>query len=229
LAYQTDRKYDAIVIMGVIEQLPQYDRALAKYVSLLRPGEYVFLDGSACTKKHELSSCMVKYIYPGNHSFFVLHDFLEKLGRTQLCVLEIFNDRYSYFLTFRQCTRHFDATGLALEGASSSADDRAGQNGGKLRWCQGDLATNGRRDGRPYSSRTGRFTIRRRRFGYAQNSGPGKHSPSAEPDRARLDVHAGMGRNATARQRDRSLAGLCDDRRHLLLLSSARRLLSVER
>jgi cyclopropane-fatty-acyl-phospholipid synthase len=109
LAYQTDRKYDAIVIMGVIEHLPQYDRVLARFASLLKPGGHIFLDGSACTRKYELSSFMVKYIYPGNHSFLVLHDFLDKLARTKFHVLEIFNDRYSYFLTFRQWARNFDA------------------------------------------------------------------------------------------------------------------------
>jgi hypothetical protein len=41
---------------------------------------------------------MTKYIYGGNHSFMVLHDFLEKLGQTRLGVLEIFNDR-TRFLT----------------------------------------------------------------------------------------------------------------------------------
>ena len=50
LAYQTDRKYDAIVIMGVIEHLPQYDRVLAKFATLLKPGGNIFLDGSACTR-----------------------------------------------------------------------------------------------------------------------------------------------------------------------------------
>ena len=109
LAYQTDRKYDAIVIMGVIEHLPQYDRVLAKFATLLKPGGNIFLDGSACTKKYELSSFMVKYIYPGNHSFLVLHDFLDKLAGTPFHVLEIFNDRYSYFLTFQQWARNFDA------------------------------------------------------------------------------------------------------------------------
>jgi cyclopropane-fatty-acyl-phospholipid synthase len=108
LAYQTDRKYDAIVIMGVIEHLPQYDRVLAKFVSLLKPSGNIFLDGSACTRKYELSSFMVKYIYPGNHSFLVLHDFMEKLARTPLRIVEIFNDRYSYFLTFQQWARNFD-------------------------------------------------------------------------------------------------------------------------
>jgi cyclopropane-fatty-acyl-phospholipid synthase len=108
LQYQTDRKYDAIVIMGVIEHLPNYALVLDKFMSLLKPGRRIFLDASACTKKYELSSYMVKYIYGGNHSFLVLHDFLDKLARTPLQVLEIFNDRYSYYLTFRQWARNFD-------------------------------------------------------------------------------------------------------------------------
>ena len=68
----------------------------------------MFLDGSACTKKFELSSYMVKYIYGGNHSFLVLHDFLEKMAKTPFEVLEIQNDRESYFLTFQQWARNFE-------------------------------------------------------------------------------------------------------------------------
>jgi cyclopropane-fatty-acyl-phospholipid synthase len=109
LEYKDERKYDAIVIMGVIEHLPDYARVLDKFQSLLKPGGMIFLDGSACTKKYELSSYMVKYIYGGNHSFLVLHDFLEKLARTKLEVMEIFNDRESYYLTFLQWARNFDS------------------------------------------------------------------------------------------------------------------------
>jgi len=109
LQYTTNRKYDAIVIMGVIEHLPQYQRVLQKFASLVKPGGRIFLDGSACTKKYELSSFMVKYIYGGNHSFLVLHDFLEQLAKTRLELLELFNDRQSYFLTFQQWARNFDS------------------------------------------------------------------------------------------------------------------------
>jgi cyclopropane-fatty-acyl-phospholipid synthase len=109
LEYQTDTKYDAIVIMGVIEHLPDYLRVLRKFMSLGKPGARVFLDGSACTKKYELSSYMVKYIYPGNHSFLVLHDFLDKLAKTPLEVEEIFSDRMSYAYTFIQWAKNFDA------------------------------------------------------------------------------------------------------------------------
>jgi len=107
--YSPDCQYDAIVIMGVIEHLPGYLRVLKKFVSLLKPGGRIFLDGSACTKKYELSSFMVKYIYPGNHSFLVLDDFLNKLAKTPLQVEEIFNDRMSYYYTFVQWAKNFDA------------------------------------------------------------------------------------------------------------------------
>jgi cyclopropane-fatty-acyl-phospholipid synthase len=108
LTYQTDVKYDAIVIMGVIEHLPQYGQVLRKFASLLKPGGRIFLDGSACTKKYELSSFMVKYIYGGNHSFMVLHDFLTQMARTPLRVRELHDDRASYFLTFRTWAENFD-------------------------------------------------------------------------------------------------------------------------
>ena len=55
-------------------------RARAEEVpALLKPGGRVFLDGSAWKKKYELSTFMVRHIYPGNHSFLVLDDLLNKL------------------------------------------------------------------------------------------------------------------------------------------------------
>jgi cyclopropane-fatty-acyl-phospholipid synthase len=108
LEYQSEEKFDAIVIMGVIEHLPQYGAVLNKFASLVKPGGRIFLDGSACTKKYELSTFMVKYIYGGNHSFLVLHDFLDHLARTPLRVCELHNDRFDYFLTFRHWAQNFE-------------------------------------------------------------------------------------------------------------------------
>jgi cyclopropane-fatty-acyl-phospholipid synthase len=114
LGYSTEEKFDAIVIMGVIEHLPQYGKVLEKFVSLLKPGGRIFLDGSACTTKYELSSFMVKHIYGGNHSFLVLHDFLTQMARTPLRVHELHDDRFSYFLTFKQWATNFDANREAV-------------------------------------------------------------------------------------------------------------------
>ena len=112
--YNPGVKYDAIVIMGVIEHLPDYHRVLKKFMSLIKPGGRVFLDGSACTKKYELSSFMVKYIYPGNHSFLVLDDFLNKVAKTPFQCEEVFNDRMSYHYTFVQWAKNLDAHRDAL-------------------------------------------------------------------------------------------------------------------
>jgi len=100
--YEPEEKFDAIVIMGVIEHLPHYERVLRKFYALLKPGGLVFLDGSAARKKYELSTFMVRHIYPGNHSFLVLDDLLNKLNKTEFELLEVQDDRWSYFLTFKQ-------------------------------------------------------------------------------------------------------------------------------
>ena len=107
--YSPGIKYDAIVIMGVIEHLPDYMRVMKKFMTLVKPGGRVFLDGSACIKKYELSSFMVKYIYPGNHSFLVLDDLLNKVAKTPFQCEEVFNDRMSYYYTFVQWAKNLDA------------------------------------------------------------------------------------------------------------------------
>lgn len=108
LEYRTDRKYDAIVIMGVIEHLPDYEKVLGKFLTLIKPGGKIFLDGSADTKKYDQASFIVKYIYSGNHSYMVLHDFLKALAQTPLEISELCNDRESYFYTSLQWARNFD-------------------------------------------------------------------------------------------------------------------------
>jgi cyclopropane-fatty-acyl-phospholipid synthase len=107
--FEPKEPFDAIVIMGVIEHLPNYERVLKKFFRLLKPGGRVFLDGSAAKKKYELSTFMVRHIYPGNHSFLVLDDLLNKLAKTDMELMEVQNDRWSYFLTFRQWARNLDA------------------------------------------------------------------------------------------------------------------------
>lgn len=108
LEYKPKHKYDAIVIMGVIEHLPQYDLVVKKFQSLIKPGGRIFLDGSADIKKYAVSKFLVKYIYSGNHSYLVLHDFLRALAATPLRLTELYNDRHSYFLTARQWARNLD-------------------------------------------------------------------------------------------------------------------------
>jgi cyclopropane-fatty-acyl-phospholipid synthase len=109
LSLRDEERYDAVVVMGIMEHLPDYPAVLARFQALLRPGGRVFLDASAARVKYAASSFIYRRIYPGNHSFFVLHDFLAAVARTPLAVLSVDDDRLSYYRTFVHWARNLEA------------------------------------------------------------------------------------------------------------------------
>jgi cyclopropane-fatty-acyl-phospholipid synthase len=109
LEYQSPRRYDAVVLMGIMEHLPDYDGVVERFLKLLKPGGHVYFDASAIREKYKLSSFTERYIYPGNHSFLAIHAFLAAAARTPIEVLSVHNDRESYFLTFRHWAEEFQA------------------------------------------------------------------------------------------------------------------------
>lgn len=97
--HTTSKPYDAIINMGVTEHLPDYAQTLKKYQGLLKPGGYVYLDACGSRTKYGFHSFMYRYIFPGNCSPLCLHDYLEKLSKTKLELIEVLNDRNNYRLT----------------------------------------------------------------------------------------------------------------------------------
>ncbi len=109
LELKAEQRYDAVVVMGIMEHLPQYDAVAKQFLRLLKPGGYVYLDASATRAKYDVSSFIHRNIYPGNHSFFVLHDFLRAVAATPLQVRAVMDDRHSYFLTFKHWAKNFES------------------------------------------------------------------------------------------------------------------------
>jgi cyclopropane-fatty-acyl-phospholipid synthase len=99
LTHRSAEPYDAIVVLGVMEHLPNYRAALRQFHRLLKPGGRVYIDASAARTKYEKSTFISRYIYPDNHSFFCLHDFLAALAETPFELQAVHNDRHSYYLT----------------------------------------------------------------------------------------------------------------------------------
>ena len=99
LTYRSPEPYDAIVILGVMEHLPDYPAVLQRLQCLLKPGGRIYLDASAFREKYAKPAFVSRYVFPGDHSYFCLHDFLSAVSRTQLDVVAVFNDRHNYFLT----------------------------------------------------------------------------------------------------------------------------------
>lgn len=91
--------YDAIVILGVMEHLPDYPAVLRHLQRLLKPGGRVYLDASAYREKYSKPTFVSRYIFPGDHAYFCLHAFLAEVAKSEMEVLEVHNDRHNYFLT----------------------------------------------------------------------------------------------------------------------------------
>lgn len=107
--YTSPQKYDAIVNMGVTEHLPDYRTTLGKYAELVKPGGKVYLDALAMRRKHNASTFMKRYIYPGNSSPLLLHQYLREVARSRFELLSVIDDRHNYYLTCREWARRLDA------------------------------------------------------------------------------------------------------------------------
>lgn len=109
LAYRSSEPYDAIVILGVMEHLPDYPAVLRQVQRLLKPGGRVYLDASASRDKYDKPNFIARYIFPADHAFLCLHDFLRAVAKSPLEVLTVDNDRHNYFLTCRAWAENLDA------------------------------------------------------------------------------------------------------------------------
>ena len=107
--YSADRRYDAIVNMGVTEHLPDYRTTLRKYAELLRPGGRVYLDALAMRRKHIASTFMKRYIYPGASAPLLLHQYLRQVAHSPFELLSLADDRHNYYLTCREWAKRLDA------------------------------------------------------------------------------------------------------------------------
>jgi cyclopropane-fatty-acyl-phospholipid synthase len=109
LVHQPAAPYDAIVIMGVIEHIPDY-RAFARRVwELLRPGGLIYLDASASREKYAVGSFVREHIWTGTHTYLVLQDLLREFLYHGVDVLEVQNETRDYYLTCAEWARRFDA------------------------------------------------------------------------------------------------------------------------
>jgi SAM-dependent methyltransferase len=109
LAYRSPEPYDAIVILGVMEHLPDYPAVLRQCQRLLKPGGRVYLDASASRDKYDKPSFIARYIFPADHAFLCLHDFLHAVAKSPMEVLAVHNDRHNYFLTCKAWAENLDA------------------------------------------------------------------------------------------------------------------------
>ena len=93
-----------------MEHLPDYRAVLRQFQRLLKPGGRVYLDASAFRKKYSKPTFVSRYIFPGDHSYFCLHEFLAEVAKTKLEVLAVHDDRHNYYLTCKAWAENLEAS-----------------------------------------------------------------------------------------------------------------------
>jgi Cyclopropane fatty acid synthase and related methyltransferases len=109
LKHRPTDPYDAIVIYGVIEHIPNYRHFCERAYECLRPGGCLYMDASATKEKYDMSAFTRHYIWRGTHTFMSLQDMIQELLYYGFEVLEVKNESRDYELTMHHWAERFDA------------------------------------------------------------------------------------------------------------------------
>ena len=109
LLHRPSKPYDAIVICGVIEHIPNYQRFCGQAWECLKPAGLMYLDASASKEKYDMSAFTRHYIWHGTHTFMALQDVVEELLYHGFELLEVRGESHDYELTIHHWARRFDA------------------------------------------------------------------------------------------------------------------------
>jgi cyclopropane-fatty-acyl-phospholipid synthase len=106
--------YDAIVMVGVIEELADFDGVMRRIARWLKPGRKVYIDFVAATEHFVFPAFVSKYIYQGVTCRVYLPKFIEAVTRSPFELAAMFNDRRNYYLTARTWFERYEQNAEAV-------------------------------------------------------------------------------------------------------------------
>jgi cyclopropane-fatty-acyl-phospholipid synthase len=96
--YEPDERFNAISLMGSIEDLSNYGAVMRRLAAWLLPGGRIYMDFAARDWPWGVASFVTKYVWPGAFRMVYLPSFTRALARVHFDVAEIHNDRRNYHL-----------------------------------------------------------------------------------------------------------------------------------
>jgi len=105
--YTPDRPFDAVSLMGVMEDLSDYPAVVKRLARWVRPGGRVYLDFAASKERVATSSFITKYIWPGVFRMVYLPELIDALWRSPFEVVLLDNDRINYYRWARESYRRW--------------------------------------------------------------------------------------------------------------------------
>ncbi len=112
--YQSDDPLDAVVLLGVMEHLPQYERFLKHMGGMVRENGRIYMDFAASREKYSSSTFSHQLVFQGNHSLVHMPGLVDAINGSDFEIVSIHNDRHSYFLTLRAWARNLGYAAVEL-------------------------------------------------------------------------------------------------------------------
>ncbi|MFN2608703.1 MAG: cyclopropane-fatty-acyl-phospholipid synthase family protein [Acidimicrobiales bacterium] len=100
--FEPGRRFDALSMMGVIEDLSDYDRTLAGVTRLLTPTGRVYCDFASSRSRFGIASTITRHIWPGTFRMVYLPSFTKAVAGNDFEIVRIDNDRHNYHLWCRK-------------------------------------------------------------------------------------------------------------------------------
>lgn len=97
-AFEPGRRFDAISMMGVMEDLSDYPRVVARIANWLRPGGRVYLDFATARSRFATGSFVTTHVWPGTFRMVYLPELMEALVRSPFELVALHDDRHNYHL-----------------------------------------------------------------------------------------------------------------------------------
>ncbi|HEY3594393.1 MAG TPA: class I SAM-dependent methyltransferase [Polyangiaceae bacterium] len=108
LDYEPAQPFDAVIIFGVIEHIPQYRRFIEKVRRVLKPGGLMYLDGSATRCKYDMGMATKQEVWPTTTAYLSLHDLIAELNYQGMDILQVHNESRDYELTMWHWATRFE-------------------------------------------------------------------------------------------------------------------------
>jgi cyclopropane-fatty-acyl-phospholipid synthase len=108
LAFCPRERFDAIVMYGVIEHIPDYRRFFSRVRECLKPGGRIYIDGAADKTKYSMSQFTREYTWQGAHSFMYLPELTQRALEQGFAIEEVKEETHDYELTMLHWARTFD-------------------------------------------------------------------------------------------------------------------------
>lgn len=97
-SYEPGRRFDAISLMGSIEDLSNYRAVMRRLERWLVPGGRIYMDFAARDRPWGIATFVTKHVWPGAFRMVYLPSFTYALARSHFDVVKMQNDRRNYYL-----------------------------------------------------------------------------------------------------------------------------------